>query len=428
MFNEDLFKDVIGYDEEKESLKRVIDMLNNPDKYKELGCDMLHNLILYGPPGTGKTTLAMSFLNAVDCRNYIVRREGDDASLFNKLQSVFVEAKNNAPAIILLDDMDKFDTSSTSNDIYSTIQSYIDEIKNTGVFLIATANNIEDVPHSLIRKGRFDIRMEIKEPDEKDSKEIIAKYLKEKKIDKDVNIDHVNNIVAGHSCAELETVCKQAGMYAGYKNQKTIKMEDILRASLELLYGSESDELDAADNLLLEETAYHEAGHAIIGNYYSPGSVRFMSITKNFVKQGLIVYHQDHEEREKESKLKGSLTRVLGGKAATEVVFHRCDLWANSDLSKAFRIARDFVDAYCLDSFDAWFFNDKETSEKTKAIKDEKSSQLVKEHYDKAKEILNSNRDKLDKLAKALLKNKVLYEDEVNNILNGKAVFNYGNS
>ena len=89
MFNEDLFKDVIGYDEEKESLKRVIDMLNNPDKYKELGCDMLHNLILYGPPGTGKTTLAMSFLNTVDCRNYIVRREGDDASLFNKLQVYF---------------------------------------------------------------------------------------------------------------------------------------------------------------------------------------------------------------------------------------------------------------------------------------------------------------------------------------------------
>ena len=144
-------------------------MLNNPDKYKELGCDMLHNLILYGPPGTGKTTLAMSFLNAVNCRNYIIRREGDDTSLFNKLQSVFVEAKNNAPAIILLDDMDKFDTSSTSNDIYSTIQSYIDEIKNTGVFLIATANNIEDVPHSLIRKGRFDIRMEIKEPDERNN-------------------------------------------------------------------------------------------------------------------------------------------------------------------------------------------------------------------------------------------------------------------
>lgn len=418
MKNEELFKDIYGYDNEKESLKRIIDMLNNPLKYKELGCDMLHGLLLYGPPGTGKTSLALSIINATDLRNYVVRREEDEKTFLNKLQMTFEDAKANMPAIILLDDMDKFSTDEYNDDVFSSLQACIDSVKKSDVFVIATANNIVDLPPSLKRKGRFDVRIEIREPNEEDSKEIITRYLKNKKIDEDVNLDHVNNIIAGHSCAELESVCKQAGMYAGYKNQKTIKMDDIVKASLELLYGGNSKDLDEAEMQTLEQVAYHEAGHAIVGNYFNPGSIRFISVTKNYCKRGLIIYHHDPEETESEYKLKGSLARVLAGKAATEVVFNRCDLGANSDLHKAYDIARRFADYYCADGFDAWFYNRDETSEKTKTIKDDKSNQMVKEYYNRAKEILISNRDKLDKLAKAIIKNKILYEEEINELLN----------
>ena len=427
------FKDIIGYENLKDHLYRIIDMLNNPDKYKALGCDMLNNLLLYGPPGTGKTSLATSLLKSVNRKSYIIRREGTDKDLYNELDKTFKDAIKNAPSIVLLDDLDKYTTDKDNQDIYSTIQTYIDQMKGKNVFIVATCNDYCSLPTSMRRKGRFDIKKEVCEPNEEDSKKIIEKYLKSKKIDKDVNIDHVNNMIAGHSCAELESVCKQAGIYAGYKNQDTIKMEDIINASLELIFGGNYDPLDELADISFDEgevnissnekanlelfTAYHEAGHAIIQHYYYPQSIRFMSVSKNYSKYGIIEYKQN--EVEDEYSIKSSLTRVLGGKAATEVILNKLDVGANSDLHKAYDISRHLVDNYCDNTFDAWFYNSNETSERTKSIKDEKSCELVEKHYNEAKRIISMNVDKVKRLANVLAERKVLFEDEINTILSG---------
>ena len=426
MFEEDVFKDIKGYLEVKDSLNRVIDMLNNPKKYKDLGCDMIKGLLLYGPPGTGKTSFAYDLINSINCPNYLIRRDGTDEHFNNLLNIKFDEAIKNAPSIILLDDLDKFSTSEIDDNIFTTVQSLIDKAKNYDVLVVATTNFKDKLPSSLRRKGRFDLLIEVPTPNEEDSYEILSQYLTTKKIDKDVNIKRVSNIISGFSCAEIESVCKKAGLYAGYNNQETIKMNDIVKASLELLYGGDSDIFDEDVIYNNEQVAYHEAGHAIIANYFNPGSIRFISISKNYVKRGIIVYHDSKNDNKTELSEKAHLIRVLGGKAATEVVFNECDLGANSDLHKAFAIARNFVDAYCLDGFDCWFQSDEETSEMTKSNKDKKSSEMVRNYYNKAKEILIAKRDVLDKLAKKLIKSKILYEDEINKILNNKGD-NYGN-
>ena len=419
MKNEDIFKNINGYAEVKDSLKRIIDMLNNPDKYKDLGCDMSKGLLLWGPPGTGKTSFAYSILNSINCPNYIIRREGTDEQFNDLLRLKFDEAIKNSPSIILLDDLDKFSGCEFDNNIFTAIQSLIDKVKTSDVFVIATTNDRMRLPESLRRKGRFDEIIEVPNPSEEDSYEIIKNYLVNKKIDKDINLKRVSNLISGYSCAEIESVCKKAGIYAGYKNQTTIKMDDIVNASLELIYGCNNELFDDDDISGNEQVAYHEAGHAIIGNYFNPGSIRFISISRSLYKRGIIVYHTNKSDDDlTEKSEKAHLTRVLGGKAATDVVFGEVDLGANSDLQKAFRIARSFADAYCADGFDSWFFNEHETSEITKTNLDNKASQMVRDYYIKAKEILISNRELLDKLARKLLKNKILYEDEINIILN----------
>ena len=416
MSKKDNFKNIYGYDDIKNSLNRIIDMLNNPKKYEELGCDKVQGLILYGPPGTGKTTFALSILNAVNCSTYIVRKEVAEDKFSEFVKEKFDEAVKNAPSVILLDDIDKYDSTSFNDDNSYTVQSLIDSVKGKDVYIIATANNINGLPSSLRRKGRFDIQIEINNPSEEDSYLIVKSYLNNKKISNDINFDRVNNLLAGFACASIESVCKKAAMLAGYKNHKEIHMEDIVNASLELLYGSEESELDNNNIDNINHIAYHEAGHVLVGELLNPGSVRFASVTKNYIKQGLAGYHE-HIAGEEDEVFKNSITRVLAGKAATEVVFNAIDLGANSDLSKAFKKARELVDKYCYEDFDCWFYSEVESSEKVKANKDEKSSQIVKEHYNKAKYLINNNRNKLDKIAQILINNKILYEDDINAIM-----------
>lgn len=416
MENKEIFEGIYGYNETKESLRRIIDMLNNPKKYKDLGSDLLKGLLLWGAPGTGKTTLALSVLNAVDRKNYIFRKEGNNDKFVDKLTKVFDEASKNAPSIMLLDDIDKFDNLEVGCDNLYTLQSLIDSVKDKDVFIIATTNNYRDLPSSLKRRGRFDVDIKVEKPIESDSYMIIDSYLKNKRVSKGIDLNRVNNLLACHSCAEIESVCKKAAIYAGYKNQKEIKMEDIVNASLELMYGGEENEIESGNDKDIELTAYHEAGHLLVAELLNPGSVRFASVTKNYLKQGVVAYHTDIEG-EDDINLINSLTRVLAGKAAVEVVFNRCDIGTESDLQKAFHVARDIVDRYCMFSFDSWIYNRDETSEVTKENKDKRSSDLVNEHYTKAKCIIESNRVILDKIASILIKNKIIYEDEIKTIM-----------
>ncbi len=420
MNNKKIFNNIIGYNDIKNTLKRIIDMLNNEDKYKKIGCNISHGLLLYGPPGTGKTSMAKEILNNVNRKVFTIRKTRSDGDFMNYMSDVFKEAKDNQPSIILLDDLDKFseDDNKSNNEEYVAIQSLMDDIKDDDVFIVATANDIDVLPPSLIRAGRFDIQVMVDNPKNEDAIEIFSHYLKNKKVDKNVNVKNLSYILTNSSCAELEKVCNQAGIYAGYKNKKSIGMDELLRASLELKYDANIENIDKKNDYDIN-TAYHEAGHALIGELLEPGSVAFITIANNDGKiSGITIFSENDNYFSDIKFMKNRVKSLLAGKAASEIVFNACDVGTNSDLRRAYDIVDRFVDNYCMLDFNSWIRNTYENSERVKETKDNNINKIMQEYYNEVKSLLIDNRHKLDIIANELMKKKILFKDEIEAIYN----------
>lgn len=416
----ELFSNIIGYDNIKKNLITIVDVLNNESKYKKLGVCIPHGLLLYGPPGTGKTSIADEIIdNAIDRKTYIIRKTKSDGSFIDYMSEVFNKAINNQPAIILLDDLDKFspDENRSNQEEYVTVQSLIDNIKDKEIFVLATANDIFLLPRSLRRAGRFDIQIEINKPTEEDAYNIFNYYLKKKKISNDVNIKNLSYILTNTSCAELEKVCNQAGIYAGFKNKDEIGMDELLRASLELKYQTNVEDINEEDNYSLN-TAYHEAGHALIGELLEPGSISFITIAKNSSNtKGLTIFHENDDYFQDIIFMENRVKSLLAGKASVEMIFNKCDVGANSDIRRAYDITKRFVDNYCMIDFNSWIDIYEETSEKVKESKASNTISLMNKYYNEVREILIKNKILLDTLANELNKKKFLFQDEIRNII-----------
>lgn len=194
-------------------------------------------------------------------------------------------AVENAPSIVFLDDMDKFtngDMRHRDAEEYVTIQSCIDEIKGKSVFVIATVNETRVLPDSLLRAGRFDRSIEVLAPCGKDAEKIIAHYLEGKKVSDDIDVKAITKLLDGRSCAELETVINEAGLYAGYKHLDSISMEHITNACLRMFFGFLPPCYDDSDtdvqSIMLPEIIYHEAGHAVVSEVLCPESVSLIYV------------------------------------------------------------------------------------------------------------------------------------------------------
>lgn len=417
MENKIVFENIIGYDEIKLTLKRVIDILNNEDKYKELGCQIPNGLLLYGEPGIGKSTIANELKNSVSRKTFVIRKSKSDGDFINYIGSIFKKAVDNQPALIILDDLDKFAESKKYNaEEYVVVQTKMDEIKEKDVFVLATANNIKNFPESLLRSGRFDIKIHLERPNEKDSLKIIKHYLKNKKLSSDVNTTNIAHILNGVSCADLEKVCNQAGIYAGYNGKKSIGMNELVRASLEQKYNTSIETLDKEDKYSLN-IAYHEAGHALVYELLEPGAVSFITITKNNSDaRGMTILHNDENYFDDIKFMKNRIKALLAGKASTELFNGKCDTGATDDLHRAFDVARRFIDGYCINGFNSWIASSVETSEKVKQSKDDEVNKLMTNYYNEVKGLLIQNRHILDTLATELNKKKILFKDEIESI------------
>ena len=271
------FDKIIGYQREKEELMQLCDILRNQDRYKALGAKLPRGLLIHGDPGLGKTLMARCFMEAVGWKSYTVRRNHPDGDFVRELSRVFKEAAETAPSIILLDDMDKFVTEEKSTEEYVAVQAAIDAVAGKDVYVIATANDLDPIPDSLLRAGRFDRKIDVTAPAGKDAENIIRFYLENKNLGQSVNFADVAKMLTGSSCAELGTMLNEAAICAGYGHSKQIEMDHLVEVILRDEYGA-GDDRNTQDSSTRWRIAYHEAGHAAMQELLCEGGVGLVSI------------------------------------------------------------------------------------------------------------------------------------------------------
>lgn len=405
------FESVIGYEDIKLELSRALDTIRMPEKYRALGVKAPSGILLHGEPGVGKTMFSSAFLKATERPAFICRKDKPDGEFVNEIKNVFAKAMEASPSIVLLDDMDKFaneDYNRSDAEEYVTIQSCIDAIKNENkdVFVLATANNMRKLPSSLVRAGRFDKVIEMNAPAVKDASKIIEHYLENKAVVANLDCDELARILQGHSCAELESIINEAGIYAGFDNHDIITREDILRAIMREIFDA-PESVEPMDAGFERAVAVHEAGHAVVAELLEPGSVNLVSINRHTGNTGGITsYYQDENYWYALKFMENRVLSLLGGKAATEIKFGLTDVGANSDMHRAFDLVERFVDNYCAYGFDKF-----ERNNSSPTLLEKKETFVHAEldrYYKMVKQMITENMTLLDKITDALVVKKTI--------------------
>ena len=413
------FEEIIGYDHVKKELERIIDCINNQEKYEKIGVKMPKNLLLYGPPGIGKTTIAKGFINSLNRNKYIIRKNKPDGEFVNDINEIIKEAINHQPAVVLLDDLDKFsnnDDRHKNSDEFIVVQSFIDECKDKDVYFIATANNLRAMPQSLLRSGRFSNKIELENPSLKDATLIIKHYLSDKCVAEDIDYEYVARILEGGTCALLEDVMNEAGLIAGFNNKNVITLDDITKAALRVIYDAPECGFNKTE-MQLKIAAFHEAGHAVVAEVLEPGSVNLISIANYFGKKGGLTSQSSNDDYWWDfNKMQNRIRVLLAGKAATELSLNIIDTGTVSDINRAKIILVRFQDEYGVDNFS---IANESSADSIKARYELWQNIKLNDYYRDAKSILFNNKDKLVTLAKILIEKKVICRKEINEIMKG---------
>ncbi len=327
------FDRVIGYRSEKNRLIQVVDMLKNRDLYKKMGAKLPKGILIYGDPGMGKTMLANAFIEESGVKSFSIRKNKGKENMIKEIEKTFINASKEEVSIVFIDDIDKFSDKKcedVDDEAFVAIQSGIDSVKMSDVLVVATANNFHKLPKSLIRKGRFDIEMQLESPSEDDAKKIIAHYLQDKPVSKELDYNDVYHLLGYSSCAYLQSVLNESAIYSASKRKECIDIEDILMAC------KSEEEVDMDENQRrskedMDRIAIHEAGHACIAEVLKKGSVGFIKVNLN--KQTIQGGYTNVEGMTRRPEV---VLLDLGGKAATELFYEgRCGSGCQSDLSDA---------------------------------------------------------------------------------------------
>ena len=404
---------VIGYDEIKAELNRISDVIRNPDKYRKLGVSIPHGVLLFGEPGLGKTLLANCFIEDTGRKKYVIRKDKPNGEFIDHITKTFKKAAEHQPSVIFFDDIDKYSEGSMRDydaEEYVAIQSGIDMIKenNHDIFCIGTCNDIDNLPRSLIRAGRFDNRIEVNAPrDLSVASSIIEHYLKDKNVSDDINPYDIARLMEGKSCAELETVVNEAGIYAGYAGREQIGEDDMIKACLRVIFDAPESVTGTADTTDARMVATHEAGHVVVAEVLRPGIVNVASISRHAGDTGGVtcvtkpeLYDYSYEMHEE------TIMRHLAGRAAVEVVYGIPDVGSEYDMKKAYDSIEHFVTELHLYGFDTHTIYD--DSDYWNSSKNYRITYELERYYKQAKKILIENRAFLDDVIEALLSKQTL--------------------
>ena len=409
------FDKVIGYETIKNELLQICDMFHNREVYEALGAKLPQGILLYGDPGLGKTLMAKCFVKESGLPAYTVRRNKGNDDFIGSITETFQKAKENAPSIVFLDDMDKFaneDNDHRDAEEYVAVQAGIDEIKNCDVFVLATANCIWKLPDSLRRCGRFDRKVEVQCPTEQDAQDIIAHYLSNKNVSESVNMDDLAKMISYSSCAELETILNEAAINAAFRRKNCIEMDDLVKAVLRMQYDSPDNYTKTSDEEM-RRTALHEAGHLVVSEVLCPGSVGLASLRSSGRDSmgGFIHTCKDLPRRPY------SVLVSLAGKAAVELYY--ADAVASGcqhDINRAAGLIRDGIAESGTLGFgmvDVTTRHFDMTSENMNARSEAATQAELERLMLKTKDILLRNRSFLEKAADALLEKETLLASDI---------------
>lgn len=418
MAAEHAFDPIIGYEDIKEELKGLADVLRYPERYEAFGIKPPKGLLIYGEPGIGKTLMAGCLIRASERKAFTCRKSEGKETFTQTIHKTFEEALAAAPSIVLLDDMDKFandDEWHMNSEEFVTIQSCIDEFCHRGVFVAATANSLDLLPDSLIRKGRFDRHIEVSRPEPETAAKIVQHYLAERKTIGEVDCGLIAAILGGESCATLESIVNEAGIYAVQNGRSRIEMEDMIRACVRVLYNAPAAPSPAMKEHM-DRLSYHEAGHAVAAWALEPGSVHLVSILGgNGRIGGVTASGRDRCFMSKE-ETEQQIIITLAGKAATELQFGETDAGASGDMRKAALMMNNLAKMQFAFGAEIRGLG---SSELYSARKEEYISRELERLYQEAKKLLAANRQKLDGLAGKLMEKQTLSGGEIREAMEG---------
>jgi cell division protease FtsH len=434
------FADVAGIDEAKDELVEIVDFLRNPDRYLRLGGTIPKGVLLFGPPGTGKTLLARAVAGeagvpffSLSASEFVEILAGAGAS---RVRDLFKIAREEAPAIIFVDELDAIGKRRSGGTVMGgadereqTLNQILTEMDGfsptEGVVVIASTNRPETLDSALLRPGRFDRRIGVTPPDIGGRREILEVHTRNVPLAEDVELQRIAADTPGMVGADLRNLVNEAALTAARRSHEQVTADDFSAALERIILGTERRLTLSREER--ERTAYHEAGHALIGMLQPGGDpVRKISIVPRGRALGVTLSRPDFDRHGYTTEyLQGRLMAALGGRAAEELVFGGVSTGPEGDIELVTALARQMVGRWGMsdaigpmavlpsDGAPGFFVGPEAPSEQTRELLDAEVRRLIDECYDRAFEQLRGHRDQLDRLAAALLERESLDEAEI---------------
>jgi cell division protease FtsH len=435
------FADVAGIDEAKAELTEVVDFLRHPEKYRKLGGRIPHGVLLSGLPGTGKTLLARAVAGEADvpffsmaASEFVEAIVGVGAS---RVRDLFTQAKESAPAIVFIDELDAIGRSRTSgvagfsggnDEREQTLNQILTEMDGfdsaTNVIVIGATNRPDVLDQALLRPGRFDRRIAVQPPDRAGREAILKVHTRGVPLGPNVDLGRIAATTPGMVGADLANLVNEAALLAARRNHDLVDESDFTDALERIVLGAERQVMMSLEDR--RRTAYHESGHAIVGMLTEGADpVRKVSIIPRGMALGVTFAAPESDRfNYRKPEVQAKINVALGGRAAEEIVFGETSTGAESDIQQLTEIARQMVGRWGMsaaigpvaviprDGVGPFLPGAAEVSPDTQRVVDEEVRRIVEESHQQVVALLEQNRSKLDSLATALLEHETLDEED----------------
>ena len=435
------FNDIAGLEGAKEEVQEIVNFLKNPEKYTKLGGKIPRGALLVGPPGTGKTLLAKAVAGEAQVPFFSLSGS-DFVEMFvgvgaSRVRDLFKKAKNKAPAIIFIDEIDaigrargKNQMTGSNDERENTLNQLLTEMDGFGtndhVIVIAATNRADILDRALVRAGRFDRQIYVDLPELNERKEIFEVHLKPLKIDKELDLNFLAKQTPGFSGADIANMCNEAALIAARNDKKFVEKQDFLDAVDRIIGGLEKKNKIISKNER-EVIAFHEAGHATVSWILEHAAPLVkVTIVPRGKSLGAAWYLPEERQITTKEQMMDEMCATLGGRAAEQIIFGKVSTGALSDLEKVTRQATAMVTVYGLSDkignisyYDSSGQNsgfNKPYSEQTARKIDEEVKDLTESAYKKALKLLEKNKDSLTKLAQELLNKEVIFKEDLEKI------------